>query len=330
MSLERILKRIHQNKRTPGALRLCDQGRQFQSSVVRVVSQGHLCKATCRWDGGGQQGGGRRGAIKGFSAGSRKRFFERMARLEVAAGKGVVCLFVSVTYPADYPSDRVAKRRHMRAFFERIRRRWPKSSGVWRLEHQKRGAPHFHMIFFGLPLLDQATVQSWWREVIGYEGPYTLQVDVQEVKGWRHLLSYVSKYVAKVQAEPSEDPAENEHLDYLTYWHADNSDGEAAEYLGQNRADTLGRVWGVFNGDCLPYGEMTYFEFPSSGFLPTVKRSANGWLRAAARSAGKKRVFQVNHGQGSGFTLFCESPGRWLDLCLGAFCDGKGVMAWSS
>lgn len=310
MSLDRILKRIHLNKRTPGALRLCDQGRQFQSSVVRVVAQGHLFKVTCRWDGGGQVGGGKRGAVKGFSRGSRKRFFERMARLVVEAGKGVTCLFVSVTYPADYPSDRVAKRKHMRAFFERIRRRWPKSSGVWRMEHQQRGAPHFHMIFFGLPLLDQATVQGWWREVIGYEGPHTLQVDVQEVKGWRHLLSYVSKYVAKV------DP-----LDYLTYWHADNSDGEDAEYKGQNSADTLGRVWGVFNGDHLPMGEMAYFEFPSSGFLPKVKRVANGWLRSAARSAGKKRVFQVNHGSASGFSLFCESPGVWLDLACGAFCD---------
>jgi len=55
-------------------------------------------------------------------------------------------------------------------------------------EFQKRGAVHYHEIFFNLPFISQNDFQSIWK--YGY-------VFKKSVKNSNHLINYVSKYLTK-------------------------------------------------------------------------------------------------------------------------------------
>ncbi|MFA7345701.1 MAG: hypothetical protein WC003_15485 [Terrimicrobiaceae bacterium] len=98
---------------------------------------------------------------------------------------------VTLTYPAQWESDGRKVKLHLRAFIERMRRKWPAIDGVWFLEFQKRGAPHFHLLLslklWEMGLLVERTrlhnklgkrqyrtvagvqemLSLWWFEIVG-------------------------------------------------------------------------------------------------------------------------------------------------------------------
>lgn len=97
---------------------------------------------------------------------------------------------VTTTYGRDWqtvaPSGRAVKR-HLRTFFKRFRRAWGFDVPyLWKLEFQRRGAPHFHMFFIPptgtalcsccdqmLPFHDRRPGQGWlahqWADVVGHD-----------------------------------------------------------------------------------------------------------------------------------------------------------------
>ena len=92
-----------------------------------------------------------RGPITEFSRKSRKRLidtFNRVdkRRMKYASGR---TRFITLTYPHNMQNYAQAKA-HRRALVKRIRRRFPAFWDFWRLETQKRGAIHFHMICGGM------------------------------------------------------------------------------------------------------------------------------------------------------------------------------------
>lgn len=175
--------------------------------------------------------GDSRGEIKGFSARSRKRLMDYTASIE---WQGQKAIFITLTYPSEFPSAREAKK-HLKAFMERVRRRFPDASGIWRLEFQKRGAPHFHIIFFNLDFWEKSEVQQAWGEIIGYEKPFTR---IELIRSWRKAMSYVSKYLAK-----RDDASGEGGFNYLPYLHA-------------------GRVWGWFQKDKIPFAMKLVASLP--------------------------------------------------------------------
>jgi hypothetical protein len=93
-----------------------------------------------------------RGAITEWSRRSRQRMVETFAGLNYSpmAREGCTPGMLTLTYPGDWlsvaPTAKAAKR-HKRAF----RKAWHRAFGwklpaVWKLEFQRRGAPHFHML----------------------------------------------------------------------------------------------------------------------------------------------------------------------------------------
>lgn len=89
--------------------------------------------------------------ITGWSRRSRARMVRRLAELDWSplVGPGRIPAMITLTYPADWetvaPSGRVVKD-HLRALQLRWRRAWGVPLiGVWKLEFQRRGAPHIHI-----------------------------------------------------------------------------------------------------------------------------------------------------------------------------------------
>jgi hypothetical protein len=108
-----------------------------------------------------------------FSEKARNRMAYRLATLDWSEVPGILEM-LTLTYPRECPLDGLVVKRHLRAFAERYRRRWGvRPVGAWKLEFQKRGAPHFH-IYQGRPIGPVAEFQAWlslaWANVVRAEG----------------------------------------------------------------------------------------------------------------------------------------------------------------
>jgi len=147
-----------------------------------------------------QVGGGVRGKIKGFSPQSRRRMLHLLNQVPKKAHQGA--LWVDLTYPGDYPSQQASKQ-HLDAFGKRLLRKFPKASVVWRLELQKRGAPHYHLLVYGIPFLPKRWLSRVWYEIVGSGDVRHLAVGtrVGRVRSFRQAIGYASKYIAKCEPD---------------------------------------------------------------------------------------------------------------------------------
>jgi len=114
--------------------------------------------------------------------------------------------FVTLTYHDHFPSPRASKK-HLKAFLERVKYSFPEVWGMWKLEPQKRGAPHFHLMLFG-PAPDAEWVARVWHRLAGAGSPQHLawhlgqlgsgnRPCVERAKSWTRVNLYMSKYFSK-------------------------------------------------------------------------------------------------------------------------------------
>jgi hypothetical protein len=136
-------------------------------------------------------------------------------------------IFVTLTYPKQYPADPVLCKRHLIALRKRLQREFGSFAAFWRLGTQKRGAWHFHLLLFVRPSIGPVAelrrfISSSWYEVAGKvsEGHLRAGTRVEAVKRWKQATSYVERYLAK----PEEFP-------------------EGLQ---------TGRIWGIWNSELLP------------------------------------------------------------------------------
>jgi hypothetical protein len=156
-------------------------------------------------------GGGTRDKVRGFSRASRRNFLLRLAsinRRTFRAFKGRM-IFVTLTYPGEYPQDPVLCKGHLKAFRKRLQREFEPFAAFWRLGIQRRGAWHFHLLLFVGPSLGpigelRRFISSSWYEVTGKvsEGHLRAGTSVDVVKKWREATSYVERYMAKPEEFP--------------------------------------------------------------------------------------------------------------------------------
>jgi hypothetical protein len=156
--------------------------------------------------------------------------------------------FVTLTYHNAWPEDRPGRKAHMDAFRKRLERSVGQFAAVWRLEFQKRGAPHYHVLLFLPPGAlggdrrrddhqgrhERVTklrnrVAFMWHEIAGYGSPehFSAGTSVEEVKSWRGVNSYAAKYMGKL------------------------------EQLAED-APSVGRFWGVWRTGMLPITYTTH------------------------------------------------------------------------
>jgi hypothetical protein len=262
--------------------------------------------------GGPAAGGGSRGVVNELSKAARKRLLDLFNQMDLRSLK---CVFLTLTYGQEFPSPREAKK-HLRSFLARLGRRWSGCSAVWRLEFQERGAPHFHLVLFGLPFVPKEQIQSLWAASVPQEFwdtsgdelryPFTR---IELIQSKRRLLSYVSKYVAKRDKSGSDGSGASGGFNLLAYLRADNFiHPQTGELCG-----SVGRWWGVFNADALPMAVAVVVKIVGS--LRSVyqfRRGARHIWRGVAR-----RRFQ-------GFSLYVNDASRWWDYWLSCLFSPAG------
>ena len=158
----------------------------------------------------------KRGLVEGFSRQSRIRMMQRIAEVN-HRDMLTLPVMVTLTYPGEYNSDPSSYKAHLNAFHTRLTRRYGKVALVWKLEFQKRGAPHFHFLIYfdssinifgdGRHTPDCECFRCWlaasWYAIVGsgdMRHYYFLRSGrtVELLRSVRGIQSYVSKYVAKV------------------------------------------------------------------------------------------------------------------------------------
>ena len=118
--------------------------------------------------------------------------------------RDAIPVFVTLTYPAEFPLLWDVYKRHLDTFSKRFRRKFPAGSFVWRLEFQKRGAPHYHLLVWNVGYHDLLTwVHMAWFNVVdsGDINHLLAGTRVEEIRSWRGVSSYASKYLSKVFAD---------------------------------------------------------------------------------------------------------------------------------
>ena len=118
--------------------------------------------------------GGIRDRVRGFSRASRRNLLLRLAsinRRAFRAFKGRI-IFVTLTYPKQYPEDPELCKNHLKALRKRLERRYKSFAAFWRLGIQRRGAWHFHLLLFVGPSIGtvgelRRFISSSWYEVTG-------------------------------------------------------------------------------------------------------------------------------------------------------------------
>lgn len=146
-------------------------------------------------------GGGLRGLVREFSPDSRRRLMRLINSID--RDRVPHPLFFTLTYPGEWPRDPRVWKKHLRAFRGRMERKYGKFPAIWRLEFQRRGAPHFHLlVFLAIPpsVLREFVSHSWYGVVAsGDDAHLKAGTQVVHVDSWRGIRSYAAKYLGKVE-----------------------------------------------------------------------------------------------------------------------------------
>ncbi len=207
-------------------------------------------------------GGGARKAITEFTPRSRKNFLKKVLSLSTYPS-----VFITLTYPKHYPADCKEWKRHLDNFFRSFSRKFPDTWFFWKLEPQKRGAPHYHLIGnldveINVHLLRRYVSELWYRTCGTGDLKHLhagVQVDfIDDSVG--KMRAYVCKYVGK--AETGYAYEEWEHP---------------------------GRFWGVLGRKKLPPVSYIIIDLNENEFLK-VKRLVRRWLKSLSGSSRKYSV----------------------------------------
>ena len=251
--------------------------RRAQFGKIQVHYEGSLIRFGCLpgWQPHENYANAKRGMIGGFSAKSRGRMMELCAKIRADAS----ALFVTLTYPTEWP-DAVQKwKRDLDAFGKWLVRSYAGASAVWKLEPQQRGAPHFHLLVWGAPFIAHIHLARRWFEIVGSKDPKHLAAgtSIERVRSARGVRRYASKnYMGKECVMP---PG----------W------------------EHVGRFWGVIGRKNLPLSDCNELIFPRAAMIK-IRRVVRRYLHSKGFRRGAK----------SSVRLYTEAHAQWLRVMLWA------------
>lgn len=146
----------------------------------------------------------KRSKVREFSKASRKRLLRLFSKIDLSLVASPV--FLTLTYHYGFKSDPLLCKKHLNAFLQYLRDNFPSLSYIWRLELQKRGAPHYHFMLFSLPgdsilssPIFERDLRFAWHRIADPSSNAHLRFGFQliQISSFRMAYSYVSKYCAK-------------------------------------------------------------------------------------------------------------------------------------
>ena len=142
--------------------------------------------------------------------------------------------FVTLTYPSVWSNDWKVWKKHLNHIRVRLEQRYGPCPTVWKLEPQRRGAPHFHWLLFCPPSIKAGGIDAFrrwlaqaWYEVVnsGDEKHLRAGTGVEQMRSWNGVTTYAAKYLGK------------------SCCFFDHETGEVLK---------SGRFWGVWRKDMVP------------------------------------------------------------------------------
>ena len=151
-----------------------------------------------------------RSSISYFSYKSRGRLLELVSKLDKSKCNPKSVLFITLTSPSvgwrDVSGEKWKSR--LNNFNTQLRQTFGGNDlfcGIWRLEFQKRGSPHFHLITLNVPFIDHKWVSSKWNKICSVglsfrEKMKHLQsgTQVEIAREWENVDDYFSKTMSYV------------------------------------------------------------------------------------------------------------------------------------
>ncbi len=175
------------------------------------------------------------GVITEFSERSRYRLLHAVKNCSADFSS-----MITLTYPAEFPTNGRKVKRNFNAFRKRLLRRFPGILGVWFLEFQKRGAPHFH-ILVSLKLSEHGEIQertrmrrkqgpkkymtvlplevmisAWWFAIVGSQDPKHLAAGCawEEIENTDGAIRYAAAHASK----PHQKRVPKEFVEVGRFW----------------------------------------------------------------------------------------------------------------
>lgn len=188
----------------------------FSQSYIDIWKGGTLLKVHREVEKSERLVGAKKGHISEFNWATSQRIRYTLGKL----WKKWLPVFCSVTFPDEYYEYRFTGEKTLKiwnAFQHRFRRQYPSRGAIWRREHKRRLSgqhvgeffPHFHILVWGL---GEDELRSWlrlaWFQVIGELNEKGIKVgtSADQVKTWREMKNYMSKYVSKKDADYFAEP----------------------------------------------------------------------------------------------------------------------------
>jgi len=220
---------------------------------------------------------GKRGIVKGFSSASRRRLIKYLLSLEEPPK-----VFITLTYPSEWNKDPREWKRHLHNFRREFERYFPNGWAIWKLEFQKRGAPHFHLLADLRKNISFFCLKIWlsytWYRIVNSKDEKHLKAgtNIKFLDNKKEIRIYVSKYVNKEDS------------------------------LKDNKGNDIpvGRWWGKFGR--LPNQWKLYYELDYPEFV-MIRRIAKRWVKALGKKIEKSYKRFIRYlGYGNAFTIWWD------------------------
>ena len=150
----------------------------------------------------------RKGDIQGFSRKSRSRMLKKINQLDPDRISNLY--HVTVTYPSRFPTDGITHKTDLDVYIKRIKRRFGEDIAlIWKLEFQKRGAPHYHILLLLPKEYNLLYLREWfkknWKEVAQRFWDEKVEnhkrISCDPVDSLKKSGFYITKYLTKEEED---------------------------------------------------------------------------------------------------------------------------------
>lgn len=281
----------HVNVSPPKVQVCCNEpplpARDHESQVIMYPGYSEFkspLPSRCNWATASR---GNRKSITAFSPRARNNLLKKLFSLSQQPS-----IFITLTYPQYFPADSHEWKRHLDNFRRVFMEKFPSSWFYWKLEPQRRGAPHYHLLGnlgeeINLHLLRKYIANLWFAVCdTGDFRHLCAGTSVEQLSpSAKGIQAYTSKYIGKV---------------------------DTTLYAGWAHP---GRFWGIIGRVNLPEVISIAYTISKREFY-TIRRMVKRWLKGLSPGSRKysRRIVRMP-------SFFVFAPRLLIDRMCDAFME---------